>query len=41
MDRGIAFLTEDRRGRGPDDGGPIADNIALPSLPNFAPASAA
>jgi ABC-type sugar transport system ATPase subunit len=37
MERGIAFLTEDRRAEGLMMGAPIADNIALPSLPRFAP----
>jgi ribose transport system ATP-binding protein len=36
MDRGIAFLTEDRRVEGLMMGAAIADNIALPSLPNYA-----
>ena len=36
MARGIAFLTEDRRAEGLMMDGPIADNLALPSLPNFA-----
>ena len=36
MDRGIAFLTEDRRAEGLMMEAPIADNIALPSLPSFA-----
>ena len=36
MDRGIAFLTEDRRAEGLMMGASIADNIALPSLPRFA-----
>ena len=36
MDRGIAFLTEDRRAEGLMMGAAIADNIALPSLPNYA-----
>ncbi len=35
MARGIAFLTEDRRAEGLMMDGAIADNIALPSLPNF------
>jgi ribose transport system ATP-binding protein len=35
MVRGIAFLTEDRRAEGLMMDGAIADNIALPSLPNF------
>jgi ribose transport system ATP-binding protein len=35
MDRGIAFLTEDRRVEGLLMDGTIADNIALPSLPTF------
>jgi ribose transport system ATP-binding protein len=37
MDHGIAFLTEDRRIEGLLMEGPIADNIALPSLPRYAP----
>jgi ABC-type sugar transport system ATPase subunit len=37
MERGIAFLTEDRRAEGLMMGASIADNIALPSLPRFAP----
>ena len=36
MARGIAFLTEDRRAEGLMMEGAIADNIALPSLPNYA-----
>ena len=36
MDRGMAFLTEDRRAEGLMMDAPIADNIALPSLPNYA-----
>jgi ABC-type sugar transport system ATPase subunit len=36
MDRGIAFLTEDRRSEGLLMDGSLADNMALPSLPNFA-----
>ena len=36
MDRGIAFLTEDRRAEGLMMAAPIADNIGLPSLPRFA-----
>ncbi len=36
MDRGIAFLTEDRRAEGLMMGASIADNISLPSLPRFA-----
>ena len=36
MDRGIAFLTEDRRAEGLMMAASIADNIALPSLPRFA-----
>ena len=36
MERGIAFLTEDRRAEGLMMGAAIADNIALPSLPRFA-----
>ena len=36
MDRGIAFLTEDRRVEGLMMGASIADNIGLPSLPRFA-----
>ena len=35
MDRGIAFLTEDRRVEGLMMEAPIADNIALPSLPTL------
>jgi ABC-type sugar transport system ATPase subunit len=35
MERGIAFLTEDRRLEGLLMDGPIADNVALPSLPDF------
>jgi ribose transport system ATP-binding protein len=35
MERGIAFLTEDRRLEGLLMDGPIADNIGLPSLPDF------
>ena len=35
MDRGIAFLTEDRRAEGLMMGASIADNIALPSLPQL------
>ena len=35
MDRGIAFLTEDRRAEGLLMDGTIVDNIALPSLPAF------
>jgi len=37
MERGIAFLTEDRRAEGLMMAAPIAENIALPSLPRFAP----
>ncbi len=37
MDRGIAFLTEDRRAEGLMMAASIADNIALSSLPRFAP----
>jgi ribose transport system ATP-binding protein len=36
MDRGIAFLTEDRRAEGLMMAASIADNLALPSLPRFA-----
>jgi ABC-type sugar transport system ATPase subunit len=36
MERGVTFLTEDRRAEGLMMGAPIADNIALPSLPRFA-----
>jgi ribose transport system ATP-binding protein len=36
MERGVAFLTEDRRAEGLIMGASIADNIALPSLPRFA-----
>ena len=36
MDRGIAFLTEDRRAEGLMMAAPIADNIGLASLPRFA-----
>jgi ribose transport system ATP-binding protein len=36
MERGIAFLTEDRRIEGLLMEGAIADNIALPSLPRYA-----
>ena len=36
MARGMAFLTEDRRGEGLMMEASIADNIALPSLPNYA-----
>ncbi|MGE3291427.1 MAG: sugar ABC transporter ATP-binding protein [Geminicoccaceae bacterium] len=35
MDRGMAFLTEDRRAEGLMMGASIADNIALASLPSF------
>jgi ribose transport system ATP-binding protein len=37
MDAGMAFLTEDRRVEGLLMEGTIADNIALPSLPSYAP----
>jgi ABC-type sugar transport system ATPase subunit len=37
MDRGMAFLTEDRRAEGLMMAAPIADNLALASLPRFAP----
>jgi ribose transport system ATP-binding protein len=40
MDRGIAFLTEDRRAEGLMMEASIADNVALPSLPTFADAFA-
>ena len=33
MDRGLAFLTEDRRGEGLMMEASITDNIVLPSLP--------
>jgi ribose transport system ATP-binding protein len=36
MERGMAFLTEDRRAEGLMMGAPIADNLALASLPRFA-----
>ena len=36
MDRGMAFLTEDRRAEGLMMAAPIADNVALASLPRFA-----
>jgi ribose transport system ATP-binding protein len=36
MDRGMAFLTEDRRAEGLMMAAPIADNLALASLPRFA-----
>jgi ribose transport system ATP-binding protein len=37
MDRGMAFLTEDRRGEGLMMEAPILANMALPSLPAYAP----
>ena len=36
MERGIAFLTEDRRAEGLLMAAPVADNLALPSLPAYA-----